>query len=42
MVDNDDDDDDDDDDVANEANNYDEKDFKIEAFKVMCWRHFWV
>jgi hypothetical protein len=28
--------------VANEANNYDEKDFKIEAFKVMCWRHFWV
>jgi hypothetical protein len=30
------------DDVANEANKSDEKDLKIEASKVMCWRHFWV
>lgn len=37
-----DDDDDDDEDVANEANKSDEKDLKIEASKVICWRHFWV
>jgi hypothetical protein len=38
----DDDDDDDDGHVANETNKSDEKDLKIEASKVVCWRHFWV